>query len=94
VIGAALVTSGKLNYTDLPGDPIKIVGHVYSGTDTSKPLAAAKIEIWQADSDGVYHPEGNGHIGKYAADEIALRGHVLTDGSGAFQFTTIYPGHY
>ena len=94
IAGTAQLTGGELNYTDLPGDPIKIVGHVYSGADTSKPLAGAKIEIWQADSDGFYHPEGNGDIGKYDPNQIALRGYVLTHGAGAFQFTSIYPGHY
>jgi protocatechuate 3,4-dioxygenase beta subunit len=94
VTGTARLTAGNLNYAGLPGDPITIVGHVYSGDNTSKPIAGAKVEIWQADSHGRYHPEGNGAASKYDAGEIALRGYVLADGSGAYAFATIYPGHY
>jgi protocatechuate 3,4-dioxygenase beta subunit len=85
---------GNLNFTGLPGDPIKIVGHVYSGTDASKPLAGAKIEVWQADADGVYHPESNGDMSRYKPTDIALRGYVLAGADGAYEFSTIYPGYY
>jgi protocatechuate 3,4-dioxygenase beta subunit len=88
------LTNGELNYTGLPGDPVKIVGHVYSGVYKTTPLAGAKIEIWQADSDGVYHLEANGDMSKYSLSDIALRGYVLADANGAYEFTTIYPGHY
>lgn len=88
------LVGGNLNSTGLPGDLIKIVGRVYSGTDTSRPIVGAKIDIWQADADGVYHPAANGDMSQYNASEIALRGYVLADGSGAYEFTTIYPGHY
>ena len=88
------LVGADLNSTGLPGDPVEIVGHVYSGTDTSRPIAGAKIEIWQADRDGVYHPPASGDVSQYNATEIALRGYVLTDGNGAYEFTTIYPGHY
>jgi protocatechuate 3,4-dioxygenase beta subunit len=88
------LVGGDLNPTGLPGDPIKIVGHVYSGTDTSKPIAEARIEIWQADGGGVYHPAASGDMSQHDASEIALRGYVLTDPNGAYEFTTIYPGHY
>lgn len=94
VSGTAELTDQDLNYTGLPGEQIKITGHVYSGTDTSSPIAGAKIEIWQADTDGVYHPEGNGDIGQYGANELALRGYVLSDTAGAYQFASIYPGYY
>lgn len=88
------LVDGNLNTTGLPGDPITIVGHVYGGTDTSRPIAGAKIEIWQADSDGAYHPASNGDMSQYSAADIALRGYVLTDAAGRYQFTTVYPGYY
>ncbi len=88
------LANGNLNSTGLPGDPIKIVGHIYSGTDTSKPIVGAKIEIWQADSDGVYYPAASGDMSRYSASEIALRGFVLADSSGFYEFTTVYPGYY
>jgi protocatechuate 3,4-dioxygenase beta subunit len=88
------LVDGNLNKTGLPGEPITIVGHVYGGTDTSRSIAGAKIEIWQTDRDGVYHPESNGDMSQYSAAEIALRGYVLTDDTGRYQFTTVYPGYY
>jgi len=88
------LTDGNLNYTALPGDPIKVSGFVYEGTDTSAPIPNAKVEIWHADSTGNYHPNSNGGAGQYQAGELALRGYVLTDSSGRYEFTSIYPGYY
>lgn len=84
----------NLNYTHIPGEPIKIVGYVYGGTGKDKPLAGAKIDLWQADGNGVYHPEANGDISQYSSDQLALRGYILTDTNGRFEFTSIYPGYY
>lgn len=94
VSNTAELTDGNLNYTDLPGDPIKLSGFVYGGVGDSTPLVAAKIEIWQADSSGTYHPNGNGDANNFGVDQLALRGYVLTDSSGHYEFTSIYPGIY
>lgn len=94
VSGAELLKDGNLNYTGLPGNPLKITGHVYEGLDDSKPLKDATVSIWQADNAGNYHPNGNGPITKYEMSQIALRGYVVTDENGAYSFTTIYPGEY
>ena len=85
---------GNLNFTNLAGVPIEISGHVYDGLDATKPLAGAAVEIWHADSDGSYHPNGNGPASNYKPEEIALRGFVLTDTEGQYRFDTIYPGEY
>ena len=47
------------------------------------PQAQALVELWHADSLGVYDNE-----------EYQLRGHVLTDVQGRFQFKTVLPGLY
>ena len=86
--------AGNLNFTNLPGVPIEISGHVYEGLDTAKPLAGAAVEIWHADSAGSYHPNGNGPASNYKPEELALRGFVLTDVEGRYRFDTIYPGEY
>ena len=88
------LSDGDLNYTGLPGDPIEISGHVYRGSGDSTPLAGAKVDIWQADSSGSYHPNSNGNASDYSSDELALRGYVLTDSDGYYEFTSIYPGQY
>ncbi len=88
------LSGGNLNFTGLPGDPIRIIGRVFAGPGTSAPLAGAKIEIWQADGRGRYHPEDSGDMSRFQPGDIALRGHVLAGAGGAYEFTTIFPGHY
>ena len=94
VSGMVELKDGDLNFTRLPGVSIEISGHVYDGLDAAKPLAGAAVEIWHADSDGSYHPNGNGPSTGYQTAELALRGFVLTDSEGRYRFTTIYPGEY
>ena len=94
VTGMMELKDGNLNFTNLAGVPIEISGHVYDGLDAAKPLAGAAVEIWHADSDGSYHPNGNGPASNYKPEELALRGFVQTDAEGGYRFTTIYPGEY
>jgi len=94
ITSTAELTDGNLNYAGLPGDPVKVSGYVYGGVGNSTPLAGAKIEIWHADSSGSYHPNTNGDAGDFDPSELALRGYVLTDSSGYYEFTSIYPGIY
>lgn len=51
----------------------------------SKPLARAFLDVWQADANGQYH---------YEKDNFRLRGQLLTDDKGSFEFTTVVPGRY
>ncbi len=94
VTGIAELKGGDLNFTKLAGVPIEISGHVFEGLDETRPIANAAVEIWHADSDGSYHPNGNGPAANYQSAEIALRGFVLTDAEGRYSFSTIYPGEY
>jgi protocatechuate 3,4-dioxygenase beta subunit len=94
VSGMMELKDGNLNSTKLAGVPIEISGHVYEGLDAAKPLTGAAVEIWHADSDGSYHPNGNGPASNYKPEEIALRGFVLTNADGKYRFDTIYPGEY
>ncbi|OJJ21485.1 hypothetical protein BKI52_13140 [marine bacterium AO1-C] len=84
----------NINFTSLPGTPIKVQGTVYSGKRGNIPLANVKIEIWHADREGVYHPAGDGDIADYDSSEIALRGHVYTNAKGEYAFHSIRPGIY
>lgn len=94
VSGVGEAADGNLNAAGLPGVAVEVSGHVYEGLDDTKPAAAAEVEIWHADSSGSYHPNGNGPASGYKPGEIALRGIVRTDASGAYRFTSIYPGEY
>ena len=94
VTGTGELTDGNLNYDNLAGEKIKVQGYVYAGATGTTPIAGAKVEIWHADDTGNYHPNSNGAASNYSEDEISLRGYVLTDENGYYEYTTIYPGEY
>jgi protocatechuate 3,4-dioxygenase beta subunit len=94
VSGMVAVSDGNLNVTQLPGVAVEVSGHVFEGLDDTKPLANAEVEVWHADSTGNYHPNGNGPVGNYNPEQVALRGFVKTNAAGEYKFTSIYPGEY
>lgn len=94
VTGTNELTDGNLNYDDLTGEKIKVQGYVYAGATGTTPVAGAKVDIWHADDSGNYLPNGNGEASTYSTDEISLRGFVMTDENGYYEFTSIYPGEY
>jgi protocatechuate 3,4-dioxygenase beta subunit len=85
---------GDLNFTHLPGQPIKVSGYFYEGAGGETPIPSARLEIWQADDAGRYHPEASGDAGRFTPEQLALRGWVTTDPSGYYEFRSIYPGKY
>ncbi len=73
------------------GIPLRIVIHVYDVHNGScVPLRGAKVDIWHANSQGVY--SGVKDMG--TTEENFLRGYQVTDNNGTVHFTTIYPGWY
>lgn len=94
VSGTSLLQDNNLNYDMLEGTPIVISGYVYAGETDTEPIPNAKIELWQTDSNGSYHPNANGAASKFYQDEISLRGYVVSDVNGAYSFSSIYPGYY
>lgn len=94
IANTAELKEGDLNYGNLAGTPIKVSGYVFAGADNTTPVDGAKVEIWQADNDGQYHPESNGDAAQYTADQLSLRGYVTTDKYGYYEFTSIFPGEY
>lgn len=73
------------------GIPLRLVIHVYDVDNGScVPLRGAKVDIWHANSQGVYSAVKD--MG--TAQENFLRGYQVTDNNGTVHFTTIYPGWY
>ena len=67
-----------------PGERLVIKGRV-QGADCQTPLAGVLLDIWQADRDGNYYD---------AEAQYRLRGTLMTDADGRYEFETIMPGRY
>ena len=64
-----------------PGQRMTLTGTVL---DTAcRPVPGTLLDFWQCDGQGVYDNAGH-----------KLRGHLYTDGNGAFRLTTVKPGLY
>lgn len=80
-----------------PGVPL-VVDVQLINVDTCESLADAWVDIWSANSTGVYggvQSSSNGD-GDDASNlnNTALRGIQQTDSDGVVQFTSVFPGHY
>jgi catechol 1,2-dioxygenase len=74
-----------------PGERLIISGKVYS-SDCRSHLPNTLIEVWQADSAGKYDTKKPGNFTERAT--FHLRGMMLTDQQGKYEFETIMPGNY
>ncbi|MFZ8757060.1 dioxygenase [Microbacterium sp. HMH0099] len=85
VTDAPFVENGGDIAGGAPGQPCWVEGTV---TDTEgRPVAGARIEVWEADEDGFYDVQ-------YADDRIAGRAHLLTDEEGRYSFWGLTPTPY
>ena len=66
------------------GEPCDVTGTV-RGTD-GKPVAGAKLDIWEGGADGLYDAQ--------KGDEMNLRGVFRTDAQGRFHFRCVTPTFY
>lgn len=82
-----------LNRFGKPGEPLQLTGRILSADD-GQPVPAARIEIWQTDGEGAYHPENNGAYEDYPDASIDLRGTIVADGQGGYSLRTLVPGAY
>jgi protocatechuate 3,4-dioxygenase beta subunit len=84
------ITSDPSDGSVRPGVPLQVKLNVLHTDDACSPAAGVQVDVWHCDAGGLYSDEtANGTVGKKF-----LRGYQLTDGNGAVQFTTIYPGWY
>ncbi|QGG42671.1 dioxygenase [Aeromicrobium yanjiei] len=67
------------------GQPCWVEGTV---TDIDgRPIAGARIEVWEADEDGFYDVQ-------YTDDRVAGRAHLFSDDDGSFRFWAVTPTPY
>ncbi|HUG56000.1 MAG TPA: intradiol ring-cleavage dioxygenase [Candidatus Limnocylindrales bacterium] len=62
-------------------------------TASCAPLAGAVVDVWHCDAAGRYSDVAASATGSTLGQRF-LRGHQVTDASGAARFVTIYPGWY
>ena len=70
-----------------PGEPLFVTGRVV--TTDGKPLANALVDVWQADSEGLYDVQ-RGEL----ESQRRARGLMNTDTNGNFSFWTVLPEAY
>ncbi len=78
--GANICLDGK-------GDPVWVHGRVTNAK--GKPIAGAKLEVWQANEDGYYDVQQKG-----IQPDNNLRGVLTSDAQGRFSFRSAYPRYY
>lgn len=84
----------NLNRFGKQGEVMRIVGRVVSATPPYPPIAGARLELWQTDGAGHYHPEANGDYSDYDDRKVDMRGTVLTDEQGYFSVLSLIPRIY
>ena len=65
----------------MPGTKLVLKGRVLASDGS--PIQGARLDFWQADSNGVYDNEG-----------YRLRGHQFADEQGRYSLETVVPGNY
>jgi protocatechuate 3,4-dioxygenase beta subunit len=76
------------------GAPLALAMKVSQVTPDGKcaPLADAQVDLWQCDAMGAYSDVKDRLFD--TTGQKFLRGHQITDATGAVKFVTIYPGWY
>ena len=81
----------RLAGPDEAGDRLRLTGTVFSA-DCRTPVPGALIEVWQANSAGLYDTDTPGNFTEVSA--FHLRGMLWTNEKGAYEIETIVPGRY
>lgn len=85
VDGSAEIALGGDVAFGAAGEPCWVEGRV-TATDGS-PLAGARIEVWEADEDGLYDVQRDGA-------QRSARGHLFSDAEGNYRFWGLTPTPY
>ena len=81
----------RLAGPDEPGGRLSLTGTVFS-SDCQSPVPGALIEVWQANSAGLYDTNKPGNFTETST--FHLRGMMYTDEKGQYEIETIVPGRY
>jgi protocatechuate 3,4-dioxygenase beta subunit len=80
---------------DRTGVPLRLALRVQD-VDACAPISDAVVDVWHCDANGLYSGFEAASTGRGNArdDETYLRGAQVTNGAGAVEFVTVYPGWY
>jgi len=81
-----LPPGGNMATIDAQGTPLLISGHVLD--EGGKPVAGARLDCWQATSEGLYDSQMGG------GEELSMRGVYAADEDGRFLIRTTRPKYY
>jgi protocatechuate 3,4-dioxygenase beta subunit len=84
----------NLNRFGKPGEVMRIAGRVMNAAKPEAPVQGARLELWQTDGRGRYHPQDKGDYSDFRDDQIDLRGTVITDDQGRFEVLSVFPAEY
>ena len=76
---------------DEPGDRLTLTGTVLS-SDCQTPIPGALIEVWQANTAGLYDTQTPGNFTEVTT--FHLRGMLYANEKGQYEIETIVPGRY
>jgi protocatechuate 3,4-dioxygenase beta subunit len=74
--------------TEESGEPLIVTGVVFDH-DGKTPLAGASVYVYHTDAKGLYTQDGNND-----SRNPRLKGHLLTDTQGRYEYRTIKPAPY
>ena len=83
-----------LNRFGKPGEVMRIAGQVMNAAAPDRPVPGARLELWQTDGQGRYHPQDNGDYSDFRDDQIDMRGTVIADDEGRFEVLSLFPAEY
>ncbi|HLI79337.1 MAG TPA: intradiol ring-cleavage dioxygenase [Candidatus Binataceae bacterium] len=86
--GAPEMAAGESIARGIEGEPLLLYGRVTS-TD-GKPLGGARIDVWQASTDGRYDLQ----FDNFKGGEMNLRARFCTDADGRYRFRSMKPSSY
>jgi protocatechuate 3,4-dioxygenase beta subunit len=84
----------NLNRFGKRGEAMQIAGRVMNAAAPGEPIPGARLEIWQTDGTGRYHPEANGDYSGFRDSDIDMRGTVIADADGRFSVMSLFPKEY
>jgi len=82
-------SSIRLVSPDEPGERLIVAGTIY-GADSKMPLAGIKLYVYHTDAKGIYSTQDTGASNR----NPRLKGTLITDRDGRYEFRTIKPASY